>query len=53
MMQDWKLQDTVKEALTNANGNLEEAAKALNMKPSALERKVKKWGMPILGKDGH
>ena len=53
MMQDWKLQDTVKEALTNANGNLEEAAKALNMKPSVLERKAKKWGMPIHGKDGH
>src|SRR5438132_13222928 len=53
MIQDWKLQDRIKHAFTEADGNLEEAAKALNMKPSVLERKAKKWGMPIHGKDGH
>jgi two-component system response regulator HydG len=52
MIQDWKLQDRIKQAFAEADGNLEEAAKTLNMKPAALERKAKKWGMPIHGKDG-
>jgi two-component system response regulator HydG len=45
MIQDWKLQDTIKQALTDANGDLEAAAKSLNTKPAALQRKLKKWGM--------
>jgi two-component system response regulator HydG len=45
MIQDWKLQDKIKQALADADGNLEVAAKALNTKPTILERKLKKWGM--------
>jgi two-component system response regulator HydG len=42
-IQDWKLQDRVRAALT-AHGSVEAAAEALNVKPAALARKVKKWG---------
>ena len=35
-IQDWKLQDKIKQAMTDANGDLEAAAKLLNMKPEAL-----------------
>jgi two-component system response regulator HydG len=45
MIQDWKLQDKIKEALAAAKGDLDAAAKILNTKPQALERKMKKWGM--------
>jgi two-component system, NtrC family, response regulator HydG len=49
MIQDWKLQDTIKQALTEANGDLEAAAKILNTKPAVLQRKLKKWGMQAPG----
>jgi two-component system response regulator HydG len=45
MIQDWKLQDKIKQALADANGDLETAAKLLNTKPQVLQRKMKKWGM--------
>jgi two-component system response regulator HydG len=45
MIQDWKLQDKIKQALTDANGDLDAAAKLLNTKPQVLQRKMKKWGM--------
>jgi two-component system, NtrC family, response regulator HydG len=45
MIQDWKLQDKIKQAMTDANGDLEAAAKLLNTKPTLLQRKMKKWGM--------
>jgi two-component system response regulator HydG len=45
MIQEWKLQDAIKEALAQAGGNLDAAAKALNTKPTLLQRKLKKWGM--------
>jgi two-component system response regulator HydG len=45
MIQDWKLQDSMKQALADANGDLDAAAAALNMKPATLQRKLKKWGM--------
>jgi transcriptional regulator with GAF, ATPase, and Fis domain len=45
MIQDWKLQDKIKQAMSDANGDLETAAKAVNTKPTLLERKMKKWGM--------
>jgi two-component system, NtrC family, response regulator HydG len=44
VINDWKLQDRIRQGLTDANGSLAEAAKLLNMKPAALERKIKKWG---------
>jgi two-component system response regulator HydG len=45
MMQDWKVQDRIREALGETGGNVEEAAKRLDMKPEALERKLKKLGV--------
>ena len=45
MIQDWKLQDRIKEALEVAGGNLANAAAALGLKPEALERKMKKLGL--------
>jgi two-component system response regulator HydG len=47
VMQDWKLQDRIKEAMTQAGGDHEAAAKLLDMKPAGLERKLKKWGLQI------
>jgi two-component system response regulator HydG len=44
VIQEWKLQDKIREALDNAHHDLAAAAKALNMKEAALERKIKKWG---------
>jgi two-component system response regulator HydG len=46
-MQEWKLQDKVRDAFQQAGGNLEEAAKLLGMKPAALDRKIKKWGLVL------
>jgi two-component system response regulator HydG len=45
MMQDWKVQDNIREALGETGGDLAEAAKKLGMKPQALERKLKKLGV--------
>ncbi len=45
MMQDWKVQDRIREALSATGGNVEEAARRLDMKPEALERKLKKLGV--------
>ncbi|MSQ94064.1 MAG: sigma-54-dependent Fis family transcriptional regulator [Gemmataceae bacterium] len=45
MIQDWKLQDRIKQALADANGDFEAAAKSLNMKTPTLHRKMKKWGL--------
>ncbi len=44
VIQDWKLQDRIRQGLDEAGGNVGEAAKKLNMKQAALERKIKKWG---------
>jgi two-component system response regulator HydG len=44
VIQDWKLQDKIRQALEDANHDIAAAAKALNMKEAALERKIKKWG---------
>jgi two-component system response regulator HydG len=45
MMQDWKLQDSIREALGATGGNVAAAAKRLDMSPAALERKLKKLGV--------
>jgi two-component system response regulator HydG len=44
VIQDWKLQDKIKQAITDAGGNLEHAASALGLTKDALERKLKKLG---------
>jgi two-component system response regulator HydG len=45
IIQDWKLQDRIRQALTDARGDLDEAARLLNTKPAALQRKLKRLGM--------
>lgn len=45
LIQDWKLQDKIRQALTEAGNNVEEAAKRLGMPASTIQRKVKKWGI--------
>jgi two-component system response regulator HydG len=47
IIQEWRLQDTIRQAISGANGDLEEAAKRLSMKKESLERKIKKWGMKV------
>ncbi len=44
VIQEWKLQDKIRQALDETNHDLAAAAKTLNMKEAALERKIKKWG---------
>jgi two-component system response regulator HydG len=44
MMQDWKLQDRIKQAMTDANDDPTRAAEILGMTRDALERKLKKLG---------
>ncbi|MGH7169475.1 MAG: sigma-54-dependent transcriptional regulator [Gemmataceae bacterium] len=44
VIQEWKLQDAIRKALDDAGQDIAAAAKTLNMKEAALERKVKKWG---------
>src|SRR5262249_15738059 len=45
VIQDWKQQDRVRDALREAGGDFEKAAAALKIKPGLLARKMKKWGM--------
>ena len=52
VIQDWKLQDRIREALRESSGSLGEAAKRLNMKEGSLERKIKKWGLEVPAKGG-
>jgi two-component system, NtrC family, response regulator HydG len=44
VIQDWKLQDTIRQALDESGHDVAAAAKALGMKSSLLQRKIKKWG---------
>jgi two-component system response regulator HydG len=44
-MQDWTVQDRIRQALAETNGNVAQAAAALDMTPASLERKLKKLGM--------
>src|ERR1019366_9728528 len=39
MIQDWKLQDRIRQAFADAHGDVEAAAKILNTKPAVLQRK--------------
>ncbi len=44
MITDWKLQDRIKDALNQTDGDIPKAAAILEMKPDALEKKLKKFG---------
>jgi hypothetical protein len=45
VIQDWKQQDEVRQALSEAGGDFGQAAERLHISPAALQRKVKKWGL--------
>ncbi|MCI0682121.1 MAG: sigma-54 dependent transcriptional regulator [Gemmataceae bacterium] len=45
VIQDWKQQDKVRDAVREAGGDIAKAAAALKIKPEALQRKLRKWGM--------
>ena len=45
-IQEWKLQDKVKAALQQVDGDTAKAAKILGLSEQALLRKTKKWGTP-------
>ncbi len=47
VIQDWKQQDKVKDAVKDAGGDLDKAAAALKISPQLLRRKLKKWGMVL------
>ncbi len=46
VIQDWKLQDRIKQAVADAGGDPTRAATSLGMKETELRRKLKKWGIP-------
>jgi len=45
VMQDWKVQDQIKQALAAAGGDIDRAAATLKTKPQTLQRKIKKLGL--------
>ena len=45
MMQEWKTQDSIKAALDAAEGDIGKAAATLGLTASALQRKLRKWGL--------
>jgi two-component system response regulator HydG len=51
VIQDWKLQDRIREALAETSGNVHDAAKRLKMAESSLQRKIKKWGIKGMSND--
>jgi two-component system response regulator HydG len=44
IIQDWKLQDKIREALEQVNGDTAKAAQSLGLSEQALLRKIRKWG---------
>jgi two-component system response regulator HydG len=45
VIQDWKVQDRIKQALADAAGDVTAAARALDMDKAELQRKIKKSGL--------
>lgn len=44
-IQDWKLQDRIREVLQQCNGDMDQAAQQLGLPRETLERKLKKFGL--------
>jgi two-component system response regulator HydG len=44
-IQQWKVQDKVRDALAAANGNVAAAATALEISEKELQRRMKRWGL--------
>ena len=51
VMQDWKLQDKIRDALKEADGDLPRAAALMGIKPEVLGRKIKKLGLEGLAEE--
>jgi two-component system response regulator HydG len=51
VMQDWKLQDKIRAALKEADGDLAKAAGLMGIKPEVLGRKIKKLGLEGVAKE--
>jgi two-component system response regulator HydG len=49
VMQDWKLQDKIRDSLKEAAGDLAKAAALMGIKAEVLGRKIKKLGLEELG----
>jgi two-component system, NtrC family, response regulator HydG len=47
VIQEWKQQDKVRDALKEAGGDVEKAAASLKVKPQLLQRRMRKWGMEV------
>ncbi|MCS6850278.1 MAG: sigma 54-interacting transcriptional regulator [Gemmataceae bacterium] len=47
VMQDWKLQDRIRQALAANQGDVAAAAKQLGLTEMTLLRKIKKWGIQV------
>ena len=47
MIQDWKIQDKIRQALAESSNDVAEAAQKLNMTESELQRKLKKLGKTV------
>ena len=47
IIQEWKSQDRIRQALTESHNDVGKAAEQLGMKEQALQRKIKKWGWPV------
>lgn len=45
VIQDWKLEDKINEAIQQNNGDIDAAAKQLKMSAEEVRRKRKKWGV--------
>jgi two-component system response regulator HydG len=51
VMQDWKVQDKIRAALKEGDGDLSKAADHMGLKPEVLARKMKKLGLEELKPD--
>jgi two-component system response regulator HydG len=49
VIQEWKGQDRIRDALHEVNGDVAQAARQLGMSEASLERKLKKWGLRAEG----
>ncbi|MGF1581008.1 MAG: sigma-54-dependent transcriptional regulator [Gemmataceae bacterium] len=52
MIQDWKVQDDIRDALRETNGDFVGAAEKLDMDVKELERRMKKLGLDVVKQEG-
>jgi two-component system response regulator HydG len=47
IIQDWKVQDKIRDAVNATGGDLDAAAAELGLNAQVLQRKIKKWGLRV------